>query len=149
MVGRMTSERKQLLEGLRDVGGTLEPEPGGKAYIGPDDIKKRLHLTCNHVAPLLYRAEKDGLIARDVSGKRTKSITLLADMGPARQRKDPNAPKRPYTKRAVLVPLPAMGEQVTVAMLSQDRDGRVQLGLRSETGSWMVSVEGFAAAEVE
>lgn len=144
----MTADRKQLLAGLASVGGSLVAN--GDGVLRPDEVKKRLGLSCKNPTPLLYRAEKDGLIRREVNATRTLAIHLVGDLpvkrGPGRPPKDPNAPQRP--RRLPRLQLPTIGDQVTVAMLSQDRDGHVQLGLRNDAGSWVVTLESFAAAEV-
>lgn len=146
-----SKERIQLINGLRAFGGTIAAEPGKK--LGPEDVKSILGLKSNSVTSLLYRAQVDGIITREVNGKRTLSITLIEGehLPPPVKKRGPKPrqagePKRTYTRRAK-VTLPQIGESVTVSMLSQNRDGGFQLGLRSDAGSWMVTVDGFASVE--
>jgi hypothetical protein len=149
--GPFSKERIQLINGLRSYGGTISAEPGKK--LGPEDVKSILGLKSSAVTSLLHRAQVDGIITREVNGRRTLSITLIeGDHLPAPVKKrgpkprQAGEPKRTYTRRAK-VTLPQIGESVTVSMISQNREGGFQLGLRSETSSWMVTVDGFAAVE--
>lgn len=42
--------------------------------------------------------------------------------------------------------LPSLGASVSVCLLAVGEDGRVSIGLRSDAGTWLTSVDGFSAA---
>lgn len=75
---RLTSQRKLLLKVLADVGGRVEDKNGGvTALLGelmyPDGRSPKT------VIGLLQAAEKDGLIIREVQGRRTYSVSLAPE----------------------------------------------------------------------
>lgn len=151
----MTKERKQLIAGLRKIGGGVAAEPG--KMLRPAELAELLGVTTTNLTPILSRAERDGIVSRTVNGRRTLAIQLVEGdhlpAPPKRRGPKPHVAGEPttrkYTRRTPVpgVPLPQLGETVTVSVLSRDRDGSVQLGIQGATGAWMTTVNGFAALE--
>lgn len=139
----LSVQRKALIEGLEKVGGSIKTsKPGG---LKPEEVMEALGLT--DMDPKVYsgfmaRAATAGIIRRKINGRQTKAIYLVH----GKKRGERTEPVKRQRRNAPVksLPLPALTSSLDVFMLSE-QDGTISIGLRNETGSWMVDVKGYAA----
>lgn len=159
MAARLSDRRRLMVEALEKNGGSLVAT--GRDILTREDIAKEFgfgDIDSKTFANFMNSAQKSGVIRVKKNGRKWKAVYLVhgkRTTRPATKR----VPKRGSTaakqRRAGrpkgrtnatdMHPVPTLGAQLNVFMLSE-QDGRIQIGLRSDEGSWMMEVTGFAAA---
>jgi hypothetical protein len=162
---KLTSERRALIRGLQNLGGSLEAN--GDSNLSPKDVVKKLNLkqSPNRVTGFLRNNEEAGIITRDVDrqARTTRAIYLHPnftdlDVGTGKPGRPKGGGKKiapltvdsrvaPMARRSKKVPLPSLGTVTEVSMQTIDRDGTQHLGIRTDEGTWMVTVNGFAPSD--
>lgn len=142
---RLSERRIQLIKGLEEHGGTLKAN--GRGFLERDEITDALglpRLDTKTFSNFMGQAARSGVISIKKSGRKTKAIYLVH----GKDEKDSPAAtpgkKRGRKPQKMSLPVPTLGETLTVCVLAESPTGQITLGLRGENGTWQAEVQAFA-----